>query len=82
MKFVRTWVSKMKQLLAILVPIRHDDPSQGGRDVSVPESLVGRLPTVQSWESEDVITWENQGLSVLLATNVLMTWEIWKTAAE
>ena len=56
MKFVRTWVSKMKQLLAILVPIRHDDPSQGGRDVSVPESLVGRLPTVQSWESEDVIT--------------------------
>ena len=54
MKFVRTWVSKMKQLLAILVPIRHDDPSQGGRDVSVP--LVGRLPTVQSWESEDVIT--------------------------
>ena len=56
MKFVRTWVSKMKQLLAILVPIRHDDPSEGGRDVSVPESLVGRLPTVQSWESEDVIT--------------------------
>ena len=55
MKFVRTWVSKMKQLLAILVPIRHDDPSEGGRDVSVPESLVGRLPTVQSWESEDVI---------------------------
>ena len=56
MKFVCTWVSKMKQLLAILVPIRHDDPSEGGRDVSVPESLVGRLPTVQSWESEDVIT--------------------------
>ena len=55
MEFVRTWVSKMKQLLAILVPIRHDDPSEGGRDVSVPESLVGRLPTVQSWESEDVI---------------------------
>ena len=55
MKFVCTWVSKMKQLLAILVPIRHDDPSEGGRDVSVPESLVGRLPTVQSWESEDVI---------------------------
>ena len=56
MKFVRKWVSKMKQLLAILVPIRHDDPSEGGRDVSVPESLVGRLPTIQSWESEDVIT--------------------------
>ena len=60
MKFVRTWVSKMKQLLAILVPIRHDDPSEGGRDVSVPESLVGRLPTVQSWESEDVITDHDQ----------------------
>ena len=68
MRFVRTWVSKMKhQLLEILVPIRHDDPSQGGRDVSVPESLVGRLPTVQSWESEDVIT-DHQ-------TQTLIYWE-------
>ena len=31
-------LSKMKLLFAIWVPICHDDPSEGGRDVSVPQS--------------------------------------------
>ena len=40
----------MKLLFAIWIPICHDDPSDGGRDVSVAESRT--KPTLQSWESE------------------------------
>ena len=48
-------LSKMKLLFAIWVPICHDDPSEGGRDVSVPQSWTRPPANVQSWESEDVI---------------------------
>ena len=45
----------MKLLFAIWVPICHDDPSEGGRDVSVAQSWTRPPANVQSWESEDVI---------------------------
>ena len=45
----------MRLFFAIWVPICHDDPSEGGRDVSVAQSWTRPPANVQSWESEDVI---------------------------